>query len=655
MSFNNFLKAFLAAACWALSSPIPAAAQLSLPRFFTDHMVLQRHQPIKVWGRAEAGAKVKVRLSVLESTTTANTEGKWLVTLPIMGAGGPHVLSASSGDQTITLNDVLIGDVWFCSGQSNMYWPVHLSDNAAAEIAAADHPQIRLLTVPNLMDTRLREDTGFTRWAPCQPSTIPLFSAVAYYFGRQLHQELGVPIGLIDATWGGTRIESWMSPFSLLDDPELGPAIQSTFGMDLQSAMDSIRQAILLWEAQIDPLDAGLAGNWQAPGDYWNDWASMNLPIPWEYAGLPGVDGVVWYKKTVELPAGQLAGPATLSLGPIDDSDITYINGVEVGSTFKNINQPRLYPISSGILQPGPNTITIRVKDHGYRGGFWGSAAALSLYTGQETIPLAGEWKYQAGTPALAGRPVQIDPNALPSVLYNAMVHPFTAMPIRGVAWYQGESNTGQPYYYRDRFLQFINDWRSRWGDSSLPFVFVQLANFRQPPLSPQESGWATIRESQALGLSLPNTGMAVAIDLGDPDNIHPGNKQDVGYRLSLCARAMAYGENLVYSGPVYRSLTIEDGTILIEFNHCGGGLASIHGRDKLRGFAIAGEDGRFSWAEAEIRSPCQVAVYSSQVSDPRYVRYAWSDNPGELDLYNADGLPAAPFRTDTLRVPWQR
>ncbi|MCB0560919.1 MAG: hypothetical protein KDD09_18310 [Phaeodactylibacter sp.] len=296
MQPKSFFPAFIALACWVLANPV--VAQLSLPRFFTDHMVLQRNNPIKVWGRAEAGSTVTVRLAALETTATADADGRWEATLPIMGAGGPFTLSVSKDCQTIKLEDVLIGDVWFCSGQSNMYWPVNLSNDAEAEIAAADYPEIRLLTVPSLMDTRLRDDSGFTRWTPCQPSAIPFFSAVAYYFGRTLHQELGVPIGLIDATWGGTKIESWMSPFALMDDPELGPIVQSTFGLDLQSTMDSIRQAIVLWENQIDVQDIGLAEAWQASGAFWEGWETMNLPIPWEYAGLPGVDGVVWFKKT---------------------------------------------------------------------------------------------------------------------------------------------------------------------------------------------------------------------------------------------------------------------------------------------------------------------------------------------------------------------
>lgn len=325
-----------------------------------------------------------------------------------------------------------------------------------------------------------------------------------------------------------------------------------------------------------------------------------------------------------------------------------------MGQTFKAINENRLYALNPELLHPGTNTITVRVKDHGYRGGFWGTAQAMALQTSQGSLPLAGEWKYKVGTPDSGTRPEQVNPNALPSVLYNAMVHPFTPMPIRGIAWYQGESNSDQPYHYRDRFLSFINDWRSRWEIGDLPFVFVQLPNFRQPLSNPQESGWATLRESQALGLSLPKTGMAVAIDLGEPSNIHPGNKQDVGYRLALAARAVAQGEGLVYSGPVYQSSHIEDGAILLEFSHFGSSLASIHGREKLRGFAIAGENGRFQWAEAEIIGSNQVRVYSDEVPNPLYVRYAWADNPGELDLYNAEGLPAAPFRTDTLRVPWQ-
>ncbi len=634
-----------------------AAAEdgLMLPHLFSSHMVLQRGQMIKVWGKAAPDVTVKVMMNGHTAVARSDEDGEWLAELPAMEAGGPYEMEVSGPGATIRFEDVLVGEVWVCSGQSNMEWPVSLSINAEEEIANAEYPRIRLFTVPRNMNTRPLKNTLPAEWARCSPETAPDFSAVGYFFGRHLWENIKVPIGLIDATWGGTAVESWTSAKALADDPQLGEVARSLREMDFDAMVQASQEKREAWEKAIDEKDTGLKEGWHREGFDWSGWGTMELPQPWEKAGYEGLDGAVWYKRTFNLQADELDGPLTLELGPIDDSDITFVNGVEVGRMINQYNVSRSYTLPATILREGKNTITVRVVDTGGAGGLHGKAEAMKVVTPERAIPLAGQWHFSVGLSGLPEPPRMIHPNSLPSLLFNAMIHPLLPFGIRGVIWYQGESNAGEAYLYRERFRLMIRDWRKRWRVGDFPFLFVQLANFRAEKDEPGESQWAELRESQAMALEEPNTGMAVAIDIGQADDIHPRNKQEVGRRLGLAARAIVYKEELEYSGPIYRASEIEGNKIRIYFDHTGQELISRHGLEWLRGFSIAGADGKFYNAKAKISNGNTVVVYSEKVPEPRYVRYAWADNPGQLDLYNGVGLPAASFRTDELEVSTQK
>lgn len=628
---------------------------LSLPYFFADNMVLQQLQPIRVWGLAAPFERVEVRLHQRDGVARADAAGHWAVDLAPLPAGGPYVLSVAGETETVSFQNVMMGEVWICAGQSNMEWKLWRTENGDQEVANADYPNIRLFKVPKTMAASPQSDLSGGQWEVCTPESTRDFSGLGYFFGRGLHQDLGVAIGLIEVVWGGTRISSWMSPQSLADDPNFSAAVAELDDLDIPALEANILQAQADWDAQVDDVDIGLQQNWQQDNFNWGAWPTMDVPRTWESAGLQDVDGVVWFKRAFQLTAGQAQNNITLSLSKVDDSDQTYVNGQLVGETLLDPGQERLYTIPAAVLQPGQNVITVRVTDYGYVGGLIGGNQPMRLTQGGWSSPLSGPWHYQRGTPDLGPRPLPLSPNDYPSLIYNSMVHPLHKLGMKGTIWYQGESDISDPYYYRDYFASLIDTWRTSWGRGEFPFLFVQLANFRPPATMPGQSGWATLRESQALALSRPRTAMAVAIDVGEANDIHPKNKQTVGYRLNLAAKGLAYTEQgLRYSSPRWRSATAANGEMLLTFDEVGTGLQSLHGQANLRGFAIAGADGQFVWADAEIRGPDQVAVFSPQVPAPVFVRYAWSDNPGTLDLYNSEGLPAAPFRTDTLPVVWQ-
>jgi len=498
----------LVMACSVLTTSV-ALAEVELPSVISNHMVLQRDMPLPIWGKAEPGEKVTVSIQKQSAEAVANPDGRWQVKLDAMQAGGPFGMTIA-GANTLTLKDILVGEVWICSGQSNMQMTVKKSKDAAVEIKAADYPKIRLFTAQRTIASQPRFNVP-GEWSACTPETAAPFSAVAYYFGRHLHKKMDVPVGLIHTSWGGTPAESWTSMPVLQADPVLQPIL----------------------------------ARWR------------NL-----IAGYP--------KKL----------------------------------------------------------------DHWYetRLAAWRKQADRAESQGR-SIPKA---------PDLPKDPRQSPHRA--AGLYNAMIHPFIPYGIKGAIWYQGESNAKRAYQYRTLFPAMIRNWRTDWGEGDFTFLFVQLANCRARKAEPVESDWAELREAQTMTLSLPNTGMAVIIDIGEADDIHPKNKQDVGARLALGARAIAYGEQIVYSGPVYDSMTVEGDRIRLRFKHVGGGLR-VEGGAALKGFAVAGADRQFVWAKATIDGDT-VVVGSDKVAQPVAVRYAWATNP-ECNLYNQAGLPASPFRTD--------
>jgi sialate O-acetylesterase len=620
-------------------------------------MVLQRGVRFPVWGWTTPGARVTVGLRGKETTAVADAQGKWLARLGPFDAGGPYALTVK-GPRTLTLDDVLIGDVWLASGQSNMEMGVTQVNDAQAEVARADYPRIRLFAVPKVASTSPRETVN-ARWLVCNPANVAAggwggFSAVAYFFGRRLHKELNVPIGLIHSSWGGTAAEGWVSPEALSELKEFAPALndlEKTWAESTRPAVD-YDKALDDWWAENDPGSAD-GRMWSEPSFDVSGWKSMRLPQFWEDAGLAGFDGVVWFRRTFELPGNWAGRDLMLSLGPVDDRDTTFVNGVRVGS-LSQWDAPRSYKVSASLLKPGVNTIAVRVLDTGVGGGIYGKPEQLKIETvdgggRMAPISLAGEWSYRVSVALadLKSQPPQQGGNdfTVPVIRYDGMIAPLLPFAIKGAIWYQGETNVGRASQYERVMATLIRDWRARFESGDFPFLVVQLANYLERRDAPADSEWARLREAQLhISCNVPNSGLAVTIDIGDAKDIHPKNKQDVGTRLALVALARVYGRDLEYSGPTLRSMKIEGARARLYFDHASGGLVPKDGR-RLKGFAVAGEDGRFVWADAAVEGE-QVVVSSPEVKRPVAVRYAWADNP-EANLYNRAGLPASPFRTD--------
>ena len=559
-------------------------------------------------------------------------------------------MSVTAGASRVDVNDILVGDVWVASGQSNMEWPVELSDNAAAEIANARDSTIRELAIAHSYSETPEDDVVAGRWAPAVPQHVGKFSAVAYFFARDLRKSVHVPIGIIHTSWGGANIETWMSRRALGVSDSAWNAIVAVERTRVETHREAIRRKV----GALPTTDSGLVGGravWAAPDFSDDTWTDIRTPSLWEAAGYEGMDGVAWYRTSFLLTAEETRQPVRLSLGPIDDSDITWVNGVEVGRTELRYAEPRTYTIPASALRAGRNVIAIRVEDGGGGGGIYGSASALWIEVGGVMRSLAGSWRFKVGSVSFQPDGQRI--NKVPTVLYNRMIHPLLDVPIKGVIWYQGESNSNtvqQATEYRRLFSTMISSWRREWrgATGNFPFLWVQLPNFgKVDSLPPATASWATLRESQAAALALPNTGQVVAIDLGGADELHPRNKQPVGARLALKAREVAYGQRVASSGPRYRRHTVTGGRITVELANVGGGIVSRAQNGTITGFAIAGSDRRFVWAKARLEGD-RIVVWSENVQDPKAVRYLWTNSPLAPVLYNREGLPLEPFRTDS-------
>ena len=631
-----------------------ANAKITLPKCISSHAVLQRNQPLKIWGWANPNEVVTITFLGEKQALKANAKGDWSFHFAPQPAGGPHEMTIE-GENKIVLTDLLFGDVWLCSGQSNMEWPVAQSNNADLEIAAANYPNIRLFSVPNRMAFSPEADLEAGAWQLCTPETIADFSAVGYFFGKNLQPEIDVPIGLINSTWGGTVVETWTSKQAFLADPNTKKEKAILQNVDLEIEFKKLEGAYDKWLESFTTDDKGIRDGeyvWAKPDDESVEWRGLPVPSLWENAGvaqLENLDGVVWLRKEFELTAEQANANATLFLGAIDDSDITFINGQKVGETYQQYQTMRQYPVAANALTVGENTLIIRVEDYIGGGGLYSPRRAIFLETTTKDIPLSGKWQYRIGCKKpLEGRPKVQGPNAFPSLLFNGMIHPLLNYKIKGAIWYQGESNAGDAVAYRKLFPLLIRDWRRQWGIGNFPFIWVQLANWQKPPRSPNDpSNWALLREAQDMTLKLPNTAQAIAIDIGEADDIHPRNKQEVGRRLALAARKVAYEEVLTFSGPRIRSFEVKEGAIYITFNSVASGLIPKDKYGYIRGFTIAGENRFFRWAKAELIDEKTIKVYNRIIDNPVAVRYAWADNPDDVNLYNSEGLPACPFRTD--------
>jgi sialate O-acetylesterase len=620
----------------------PVYAEVKPNSIFSDNAVLQRGMAIPVYGTANDGEKITVEFAGQKVSTVAQG-GRWRVMLQPMKANAVPQNLIIRGENTVNIANVVAGDVWVASGQSNMERQLGLREgqkpieNWQAEAAKADFPQIRQYYVPEHLSLTRQTDAG-GKWTVCTPQTAPDFCAVGFFFARDIYEAEKIPIGILFTAWGGTPAEAWTSEEALKTMPVFRAMLET---MHKQAASPKMyAEQAEKWYSDNDP---GSAKN--------NDWSAVSLPIEdWKAVEMPGqfpgdFDGVIWYRKELELPESWNGRAAVMHLGAIDDQDTTWVNGVRIGSTDL-YNAPRDYQIPAGALRSGRNVIAIRVLDTGGPGGFMGKAEQMTLeLAGDKSVApvsLAGQWRWRMGVwLAKAPRfPLRANNNpSAPAVLYNAMLAPLQSFPIKGVIWYQGESNSDRARQYLELFPLMIADWRRAWNVGDFPFLFVQIA--------PYAGMVPEIREAQLLTLTkTSNTAMVVTTDVGDADDIHPARKGPVGARLALAARALAYGEKIEYSGPLFDSMKVEGNKAVISFTHVGGGLVAKDG--ELRGFTIAGADKKFVPATAEIRGNT-VEVWSDRIASPAAVRYGWANVP-EVNLCNKEGLPASPFRTDFER-----
>ena len=628
---------------------------LQLPKILGDHMVLQQKSFAKIWGWAEPEQVVKVTTSWNDKTyrVVTDRQGNWQVSVSTGKAGGPYTVTIQA-DVTRVLEDILLGEVWICSGQSNMEWPLSRAETAAEEIPVSDYPDIRLFTVEKHLGMHPETDLNGS-WELCSPETAGSFSAVGYFFGKNLHQELGVPVGLVNTSWGGTPSESWTSRETLSTFGDFNEQLEALYGTS-DAEMEEARKEQVRIEAMVkkqldfeNQENIGFKEEWMNVEFDDSEWKNMTCPAEWSSVEEIGMlDGVVWMRTGIKIPDKWIGSALSLELGPIDEMDITYINGVEVGTSriINNWNVPRYYQVPASLVTSGELQLAIRIVNTNAEGGIFGHPEQLKIYPveNKEETPvlLGGSWKYKIAY-RFPEVPAMINSHT-PSVLYNGMLHPLRNMAIKGAIWYQGESNQTRAMQYRTIFPGMIEDWRATWNQGDFPFYFVQIApyNYGQGETSVE------LREAQFLTLSkVKHTGMAVTMDIGNPDDIHPTNKRDVGQRLALWALAKDYGKDVVYSGPLYREQTIEGNKIRIHFNYIGTGLEAKGG--PLTHFEIAGEDQVYHPANAVIDGET-VVVSAAEVALPVAVRYGWS-NTAEPNLCNAEGLPASSFCTDS----WKR
>lgn len=644
------------------SAPTTSAATTRLAGVFGDHMVLQRDAPIRIWGQAPAGSTVRVGFLGNSRSTQADAHGRWQLQLPPAPAGGPHELTLQGA---VALRDVLVGDVWLCTGQSNMEWSLAQAADAREAIAAADLPLIRHVQIAKHAALQPQHDLPAVTWQVSSPATAGAFSAVGFHFARRLQRDQHVPIGLINLAWGGTHIETWTRREALAEDPAFAPLLRDL--PDSPAAWLAWQQArtqrvLDQWQPGLPAMPAPASGEtpdadvarWADPGHDDSRWPTLRVPQVWEEQGLDGLDGYVWYRREVQLDEAQARASATLHLGTIDDCDQTWVNGQPVGRTCA-WDQPRHYALPAGTLHAGRNLIAVRVTDTGGGGGFHGDASAVLLQLGEGRVPLEGPWKARVEGGLVKPLP---SANDLPSLLHNGMVQPLVPLRIKGAIWYQGESNVPRAQQYIGSFRRLIADLRRQWGQGAFPFYFVQLASFL--PLERNTlaaSPWAELRDAQRQALVLPNTGMAVATDVGDAKDIHPRNKRAVGERLAYHALKASGSSAPGPDGPVFSGLRVQGAQLVLQFRLGRGpgpagrnalrvGTPGEPPGAALRGFAIAGADGRFVAAHARIQGT-QLRVWHPDVPHPVAVRFGWVDNPEQNNLFDRNGLPASPFRSD--------
>lgn len=627
-------------------------ANIKLPIIFSQGMVLQRGTKIPIWGWADAKEKIQIKLNGQVLSTKANADGTWKVWLNAEEAGGPYTLEVA-GKNLVSLNDVYVGDVWVCSGQSNMEMKIAdwgFINNYKQEIANANFPKIRQFEVQRFTSTSPEKDLAGGKWEVCSPETAGNFSATAYFFARKLYQELNVPIGLINASWGGTNIETWISKEAFQNNDEFKAMISKMPNLNIKEMLQQqeadLQNKLKSFQPNFPPTDLAINEFKTLPNNK-ELLRKMYVPKTWEEQGLENLNGKVWFRKVIDMSQEDVTKVAIVNLGLIDDNDETYINGIKVGTTI-GYNVQRQYSIPAGTIKAGKNVVSVLVDDTGGGGGITGKPEDINLTIGSKIIPLAGDWEILIQEASKVSS--NLDPNSYPTLLYNSMIHPITNYAIKGAIWYQGEANVYRAKQYQIAFPLLINDWRKQWKQGDFPFYFVQLSSWNEDNgNSVKGSLWAELREAQAFALKLPNTGMAITTDIGDSKDIHPKNKQGVGKRLAEIALNKTFSKQNVYTGPTFASFKLEGDEISINFDNVGTGLYTSDKYGYIKGFEVADEKMNFHYAKAKIINHT-IVLYDFVLKNPVVVRYSWADDAGESNLFNNEGFPAAPFRTDNWK-----
>jgi len=620
-------------------------ANVRMPLIFSDGMVLQRDKQIPIWGFADPNESVEILFNKQIKKTQADKNGKWTVNLSPEKAGGPFELIII-GKNKISIKNVLVGEVWICSGQSNMEFQVYKTMNAEKEIADSNYPMIRHFGVAQDLSGTPKDDLKQGKWEAANKETVGNFTAVGYYFARKLYAELKIPIGIINTSWGGTNVETWTSREAFQNSPEFKAMIADVPVVDIDSVFEIYKKSVLDNLKKVQGFDVSLENENQFKELNFQDknWPEIKVPSLWENQQIGNIDGIVWMRKTIVLTAEQAKKEAVLHLAKVDDEDKTYINGVEVG-TNNLWDKLRVYKIPANVLKEGSNVIAVRITDYSGGGGIYGDPADLKIDFKDTNLPLDGLWKFNVVQVKIA-----ISPNSYPSLLYNAMVNPLVPYVMQGVLWYQGEANVWRAAEYKKSFPLMINDWRTKFKQGDFPFYFVQLSTFDEFGGNSQKgSRWAELREAQSETLKLKNTGMVVTTDIGNAKDIHPTNKEDIGLRLAAVAMNNIYGKKQVHSGPSYKSQEIKGNQIILTFDNIGSGLSTPN-NDELKGFEIAGSDKVFHAAKAIIKDN-KIIVSSDKVQNPLAVHYGWADDDTAINLFNKEKFPASPFRTDNWEM----
>ena len=619
-------------------------AKITLPRLISDGMILQRDETIKVWGWAEPGEDVQFTFNDKTRTTVADTDGSWSFSLLPQKAGGPY-LFRFSGTNELEVRDIYFGDVWLCSGQSNMELTMErVKEKYHEEVANANNNLIRQFLVPDQFDFKKSfEDLDEGSWVSVTPKTIMGFTAVGYFFAKSIQKKTGAPVGLINAALGGSPVESWMSEASLKPFPESYQELQKFKDDDLIARIrQEDRDRSDKWYREINTKDQGLRNNqpqWIGSDYSDDDWTDYEIPGFWADQSIGDMNGVIWFRKKIQVPESMTGKVAKLWMGRIVDQDFVYLNGQMVGTTGYQY-PPRRYPLEPGVLKAGENTIAIRVINSAGSGGFVFDKPYY-IATEEDTLSLEGTWKAKVGgtMDRLVG---QTFIRWKPGGLYNKMIHPLHNYAIKGAIWYQGESNAGSPHDYQEKLSTMIGDWRDRWGQGDFPFIIVQLANFLESHPEPTESNWAELRQQQLQTLDVRNTGLAVIIDVGEWNDIHPLDKKTVGDRLGAWAGKLAYGEKDAAVSPVPKKESFKKDEVVIQFDYAPRGLIA-KGGERVRHLAISENGKDFVWAQSRIEGNTLV-VWHDSIEEPVAVRYAWADNPDTANLYSAEGVPVTPF-----------